>query len=323
MRSITLIQLSYIVAVQQTRNFGLAAKKCFVSQPTLSMQIQKAEEELDVVLFDRSKKPVEPTTIGIKLIKQAHTILQEFSRLEEIVHSERGEIEGKFSLGVIPTLAPYLLPIFLEEFVRQYPKVHLVIEELQTHQIIKKLGDDLLDAGILVTPLKNKQILENPLFHEPFVIYLSPKHPLYARKNVSAWDLNLDDIWLLNEGHCFRDQVLEICKRAKGTQKSSIHQNLIFESGNLETLKGLVDQNFGYTLLPYLATLKIPEVEKKKKLKPFKSPAPYREVSLVYSRSFLKQGIISALESMIQKCIPEELQGKNAKGQLVRMPKIR
>jgi LysR family hydrogen peroxide-inducible transcriptional activator len=323
MRSITLIQLSYIVAVHQTRNFGLAAKRCFVSQPTLSMQIQKVEEEMEVILFDRSKKPVEPTAIGIKLIQQAQTILQEFSRLQEIVQSERGEIEGKFSLGVIPTLAPYLLPIFLEEFVRQYPKVHLVIEELQTRQIVEKLGDDLLDAGILVTPLKNKQILESPLFHEPFVIYLSPRHPLYSHKNVSAEDLNLDDIWLLNEGHCFRDQVLEICKRAKATQKSPVHQNLIFESGNLETLKGLVDQNFGYTLLPYLATLKIPEAEKKKKLKPFKSPIPNREVSLVYSRSFLKQGIIEALGAMIKKCIPRELQEKSAKGRLIGIPKFR
>jgi LysR family hydrogen peroxide-inducible transcriptional activator len=305
MKSITLTQLSYVAAVSQTRNFGLAAQACFVSQPTLSMQIQKLEEDLGVILFDRSKKPVEPTEIGRKIIEQTQIVLQEVSRMEELIKAEKGEISGEFKLGVIPTLAPYLLPLFLEKFTVNYPSVNLIVEELQTQQIIQKLKDDKIDAGILVTPLNCRGIVERPIFNEPFLVYLAPNHPLLSQSKVSDKDLNLDDIWLLNEGHCFRDQAIKICKKAK--DKNAKPKNLVFESGNLETLKRLVDKKFGYTLLPSLAILEMSAREQKKKVRFFESPVPTREVSVVYSRSYLKKSIIEALYKEVVSSLPKEL----------------
>ena len=317
MKSISLTQLEYIVEVAKKQSFGLAAQSCFVTQPTISMQINKLEEELGVILFDRTKKPVELTPIGRKIIEQARIAIQEVSRIEELVHSGKGEVEGEFKLGVIPTLAPYLLPLFLESFVTKYPKVDLIIEELQTLSIIKKLKEDSLDAGILVTPLNIKGILEKHLFYEPFIVYLAPHHPLHKLKNVSEKDLSLSDIWLLNEGHCFRDQAMDLCKKRK--MAGWVQRNLVFESGNLETLKRLVDKKFGYTLLPFLATLDLPAREAKKKLRFFKSPVPTREVSLVTSRSFLKQSIIEALLENIVSSLPEELQKKKTKTRIVEL----
>jgi LysR family transcriptional regulator, hydrogen peroxide-inducible genes activator len=318
MKSMTLTQLSYVTAVAQTRNFGLAAKSCFISQPTLSMQIQKLEDDLEVTLFDRSKKPVEPTAIGKKIIEQAQVVLQEAKRIEELIKEEKGEISGEFRLGIIPTLAPYLLPLFLEKFTTTYPAVDLIVEELQTQKIIKMLKEDKIDAGILVTPLNHKGIVEWPLFNDPFLAYLAPKHPLLSLSQVSDKDLSLDDIWLLNEGHCFRDQAIEICKRVKG--KGSKNKNLTFESGNLETLKRLVDQNFGYTLLPSLAILGMSASEQKKKVRFFKSPAPIREVSIVYSRNYLKKSIIEALHKEVVSSLPRELKNSKSKERVIELP---
>ena len=321
MKSITLTQLSYVTAVSRTRNFGLAAKSCFISQPTLSMQIQKLEDDLGVTLFDRSKKPVEPTAMGKKIIAQAQVVLQEAKRIEELIKDEKGEISGEFRLGIIPTLAPYLLPLFLEKFTITYPAVNLIVEEMQTQKIIKMLKEDKIDAGILVTPLNHKGIVEWPLFNDPFLAYLAPKHPLLSLSQVSDKDLSLDDIWLLNEGHCFRDQAIEICKRVKG--KGSKNKNLTFESGNLETLKRLVDQNFGYTLLPSLAILGMPASEQKKKVRFFKSPAPIREVSVVYSRNYLKKSIIEALHKEVVSALPRELKKSKLKERLIKISPLK
>ena len=321
MKSITLTQLSYVTAVAQTRNFGLAAKSCFISQPTLSMQIQKLEDDLGVTLFDRSKKPVEPTAIGQRIIEQAQVVLQEAKRIEELIKEEKGEISGEFKLGIIPTLAPYLLPLFLEKFTITYPAVNLIVEEMQTQKIIKMLKEDKIDAGILVTPLNHKGIVEWPLFNDPFLAYLAPKHPLLSLSQVSDKDLSLDDIWLLNEGHCFRDQAIEICKRVKG--KGSKNKNLTFESGNLETLKRLVDQNFGYTLLPSLAILGMSASEQKKKVRFFKTPAPIREVSVVYSRNYLKKSIIEALHKEVVSALPRELKKSKLKERLIKISPLK
>lgn len=315
MKSITLTQLTYIQAVAHYQHFGEAAKSCFVSQPTLSMQIQKLEDDLEVILFDRSKKPVEPTTIGRKVVEQAQRVLQETLRIEELIKKEKGEVSGDFKLGIIPTLAPYLLPLFLESFTKSYPKVNLIVEELQTQQIILKLKQDKIDAGILVTPINTCGIVEQPLFKDPFVVYLTPNHPLHRLKKVSGNDLILDDIWLLTEGHCFRDQAIEICKRVKG--KGLPRKNLEFESGNLETLKRLVDKNFGYTLVPSLSIIELSKVEIKKKIRFFKPPIPTREVSIVYSRSYLKKTIIEALYKEVLSSLPMELKVSQAKERVI------
>ena len=319
MKSISLTQLTYVLAVAQSRNFVKAARSCFISQPTLSMQIHKLEEELGVTLFDRSRKPVEPTAIGKKIIEQAQTVLQEACRIEEIIKLEKGEISGDFKLGIIPTLAPYLLPLFLESFTKSYPRVNLIVEELQTQQIIRLLRLDKIDAGVLVTPLNSNGIVERPLFNDPFVVYLAPNHPLHRLKKVSGSDLILDDIWLLNEGHCFRDQAIEICKRVKGLPK----KNLEFESGNLETLKRLVDKNFGYTLVPSLAILEMSKTDLKKKVRFFESPAPTREVSIVYSRSYLKKSIIEALHKKIVSSLPKEYRQPLSETRVVKLPSFR
>jgi len=318
MKTITLTQLAYIAAVAQTRNFSSAAKACFVSQPTLSMQVQKLEEELGAILFDRSKRPVEPTAIGRGVVRQAQVVLQEVRRIEEMIKEEKGEVSGEFRLGIIPTLAPYLLPLFLQNFTQTYPRVNLIIEELQTRQIIARLADDSIDAGILVTPLNSRGIIERPLFYEPFVVYLAPGHAYRSLTKVSENDLSLNDIWLLNEGHCFRDQAIELCKKVRDT--GFANKNPIFESGNLETLKRLVDKKFGYTLLPYLAIAEMPEGQRKKRIRLFKAPVPTREVSVVYSRSFLKKCTIEALANAIESSVPAALRQRPGKSRVVELP---
>ncbi len=315
MLSISLIQLSYIAAVHKTKNFGLAARSCFVTQPTLSMQIQKLEEELGVIIFDRSKKPVQTTIIGKKIIEQAQLILQEVARVDELIKAEKGELTGEFKLGTIPTLAPYLIPLFIRSFSQKYPKVQLIVEELQTAQILERLKEDELDAGLLVTPLNIKGIIEKVLFYEPFVVYLSENHPLQKLKKITENDLDLDDVWLLSDGHCLRSQILKICEKKSGERTKG--KNVKFESGNLETLKQLVDQNLGCTLLPYLAINKMPQTEIEAKIKVFKAPVPTREVSLAYNRSFLKKGIIEALGKEICASIPRKLKSNPSKTKII------
>jgi LysR family transcriptional regulator, hydrogen peroxide-inducible genes activator len=320
MLSISLIQLSYITAVHKTKNFGLAAKSCFVTQPTLSMQIQKLEEELGVLVFDRSKKPVQETTIGKKIIEQAQLILQEVSRVDELIKAEKGELTGEFRLGVIPTLAPYLIPLFIQSFSQKYPRVQLIVEELQTTKIIQKLKEDNLDAGLLVTPLNFNGIIEKVLFYEPFVVYISENHTLHKLGKITENDLDLNDVWLLSEGHCLRNQIIRLCEKKVDNQIRG--KNVRFESGNLETLKKLVDQNLGSILLPHLAINQMLKEEIKAKIKFFKDPIPTREVSLVYSRSFLKKGIIEALETEICASIPKKLKKPPLRTNIIEISKL-
>lgn len=305
----TITQLEYIIAVDTYRSFGEAAKKCFVTQPTLSMQIKKLEEELNILIFDRSKKPVLTTDIGRKIVEQARVTVLEASRIKEVIHNQKDEVEGLLRVGIIPTLSPYLLPIFITNFTDKYPDVTVSVEELLTEQIVEKLDHDLLDLGILVTPLKVPSLVEVPLFYESFVAYTSPNYPLIQKTNVSFKDLNLNDIWLLKEGHCFRNQVMNIC----GDKLESPDHQLHFESGSLETLIKIVDRQYGFTLLPELATLDFPK-EKQQFLKPFSHPQPIREVSLIIHRTFLKRKLIELFRAEIINSLPPRmLQKENGK----------
>ena len=290
MPSIT--QLQYLLAVDKNRHFGKAAKECHVSQPSLSTQLQKLEDELETILFDRSKKPILPTEKGIRIINQARKVLREHEKLMEMASNENDELGGSFKLAVIPTLSPYIIPYFVKSFARKYPKVNLEIEEYQTHEIIRLLENDSIDAGLLVTPLKEERIIERALFFEPFHLYVSKEHPLYKKKKVKESDLDGNDVWLLDEGHCFRDQVIKICSLKKNSAAKI--KNITFKSGNLETLKNLIRQGSGYTLLPQMATSNLSKHEKENMLKSFSKPVPTREVSLVHSRIFLKE-ILSML----------------------------
>lgn len=301
MPSIT--QLEYIVSVSKHKHFGRAAKECNVSQPSLSAQIQKAEEELDTVLFDRSKKPVMTTQTGQLIINQALQVLKEHKRIFDL-SAETDELSGDFHLGVIPTLAPYTLPLFIEAFAKKYPKVNIQISEHKTEDIITKLYDDEIDCGLLVTPLYDDRLIERSLFFEPFYVFSSDNHEFKNRKIIKDTDLDASSVWLLDEGHCFRDQVIKVCSLKDSNQ---VLKNVKFSSGNLETLINLIRRGEGYTLLPHLATLNLNSKERDKNLKKFSSPVPTREVSLVHSRSFLKQRIIDALEEEIVAHTPKDL----------------
>ncbi len=290
----TITQLRYVLAVAEYRNFTVAADKCFVTQPTLSMQIQKIEEELSIQIFDRSKKPIQVTDIGQKIINQAKNIVNEADRIQDIVEQQKGFIGGEFRLGIIPTIMPTLLPMFLANFVHKYPKVKLIIEELNTDEIIIRLNNGKLDAAIAATPLNEEKIKEIVLYFEPFVAYIPENHQNYSKKELEVADLNVDEILLLQDGHCFRDSILNICKIDSFSDKNTFK----IESGSFETLIKLADEGLGITLLPYLHTLDLKEKDKLK-LKHFVAPKPAREVSLIYPKSELKIQIIDALRNVI------------------------
>ena len=303
----TLVQLEYLLAVDTHRHFATAAEHCFVTQPTLSMQLQKLEEELGVQLFDRSRVPVRPTEVGKEVIAQARIVVAEGKKIREIVQNQKQELSGELRVGVIPTLAPYLIPLFVTGFMEKYPDVRVVIQELLTEEIVQKLNYELLDVGLLVTPLDDKSIKEIPLFYEAFVAYINPEHPLASSKTIEPAQLDLDDLWVLNEGHCFRSQVLNICNR--GGSGSGAAGHLDYKSGSLETLKRIVETQRGLTLLPELSVLDMPQ-EKQSLVHTFREPQPLREVSLVVHRSFLKKKLIEALQAEIVAAIPEHIRNR-------------
>jgi LysR family hydrogen peroxide-inducible transcriptional activator len=294
----TITQLQYVLAVAENKNFTLAAEKCFVTQPTLSMQIQKIEEELNVLIFDRSKKPIQLTEIGKKIVNQAKNIVNEAGRIKDIVEQEKGFIGGEFRLGIIPTIMPTLLPMFLKNFIKKHPKVKLIIEELNTDEIILKLKNGHLDAAIAATPLMEEKLKEIVLYYEPFMAYLPDNHQFSEKTEIEISDINLDEILLLQDGHCFRDGILNLCKNQEIISNNSFQ----LESGSFETLIRLADEGLGTTLLPFLHTLELNE-ESRKKLHHFKEPKPAREVSLIFPKTELKIHIIEALRQTISGVI--------------------
>ena len=296
----TITQLYYVLAVAEYKNFTLAAEKCFVTQPTLSMQIQKIEEELGIQIFDRSKKPIQLTDIGLKIVSQAKNIVNEANRIKDIVDQQKGFVGGEFRLGIIPTVMPTLLPMFLTNFIKKHPKVNLIIEELNTDEIIHKLKNGHLDAAIAATPLEEISLKEIVLYYEPFVAYIPDGHVNSKLKEIEVSDLNLQEILLLQDGHCFRDGILNFCKNVNGANDTATTFQI--ESGSFETLIKLADEGLGTTLLPYLHTLDLNE-KNKTKLRPFKDPKPAREVSLIFPKSELKLQIIEALRDSISGII--------------------
>ncbi len=293
----TITQLQYVLAVAEHQNFTHAAEKSFVTQPTLSMQIQKLEDELDILIFDRSKKPIQLTAVGEKIVEQARNIVNESHRIQDIVDQEKGYIGGEYRIGIIPTIMPTLLPLFLKNFVNKYPKVNLKIEEQNTNVLIEKLEDGYLDAAIAATPLENENIKEKVLYYEPFVAYTPENHRLHPSKKINLEDLDLDDILLLEDGHCFREGVINLCKN-KNFKDDRFH----LESGSFETMMKLADEGMGMTLLPFLHTLDLSE-NQKLNLRFFQEPSPAREVSLIYHKSELKMHITNALKDMISAVI--------------------
>ena len=296
-------QLEYIIAVDSCRHFVKASEKCFVTQATLSMMIKKLEEELSIKIFDRSRQPVVPTEIGKKVIAQAKIILQETNRLKEIVQEDHGKLSGELRIGIIPTLAPYLLPLFMTSFLNKYPSVRLKISELTTEDIIHKLEQHNLDAGILSTPLNLPSLTEQTLFYEEFVVYASSQEKILKKKYVLAKDIDANRLCLLEEGHCLRAQVFNLCELRDREQE--IHQ-LDFATGSIETLKKIVEVKQGITILPMLA-LKDLTSKQKMNVRYFKKPAPVREIGLVTYRYFVKERLIKSLKEEILNSISQEM----------------
>lgn len=304
----TITQLHYVLAVAEHKNFTKAAQKVFVTQPTLSMQIQKLEEELDITIFDRTKKPIQLTEVGQKIVQQARNIVNESDRIKDIVDQQKGFIGGIFRLGVIPTIMPTLLPMFISNFMKKFPKVKLKIEELHTEAIIEKLKEGHLDAAIAATPLQIDGIKENVLYYEPFVPYIPKEMDMHSNEKIDIDSLDINKILLLEDGHCFKDGIINLCK----ANREYDGDQLQLESGSFETLIKLANEGLGMTLLPYLHTLELKESEKKN-LKMFNDPVPAREVSLIYNRSELKMQIIEALRSTIASVVKGAITYQNVK----------
>jgi LysR family hydrogen peroxide-inducible transcriptional activator len=300
----TLQQLTYLVALDTHRQFVKAAESCFVTQPTLTMQIQKLEEEVGGKLFHRNTTPIEPTILGNIMVEKARLILSEVEGLKTIVNGEVEKVEGTFTLGIIPTIAPYLIPLFLPIVAKKNKKVHLKVKEMRTDEIISALKKGEIDLGILATPLEEKQIREWPMYYEPFLVYLSEKDSRYNKKHWKSSDLEANDMLMLDEGHCFREQALVICG-SKGKRKDL---NFDYQSGSLEALMRMVEQGLGYTMIPEL-TVKGQSGERH--ARSFANPIPVREVSIVTHQSFHRLALVEWLQSEIQKVVPKDyLQGK-------------
>ncbi|HEX3386905.1 MAG TPA: LysR substrate-binding domain-containing protein [Mucilaginibacter sp.] len=305
----TITQLEYVVAVDTYRSFVIAAEKCFVTQPTLSMQVQKLEDTLGVKLFDRSKQPVTPTEIGIDIIEQARVLLAESEKIREIISDREQELSGELKIGVITTISPYILPHIISGFAAKYPKVKLIIQEHKAGDIIQQLKMGTLDCGIMATPLRETSLTEISVFYENFLAYASKNSRLYKKKNIEPDDVDAEEIYLLNDGHCMREQVLNLCRH-----KRSAKNPLRFEynTDNIETLKRIVDQNNGATILPELALAEMSD-KQLDKVHYFKSPEPVREISIVIRKNFLKRRMIEALKSEILELVPKRMRSKKKK----------
>lgn len=291
------------MAVDQYRHFAQAARACYITQPTLSMQLHKLEEELGIKIFDRSKQPVLPTEQGLEVIEQARKIIAERDLLLEITHHKKDEVSGFLRLGIIPTLAPYLLPLFVNSFIKKFPLVKLQVTELNTTSLVQKVKEGSIDAGILVTPLQDNSVQEEPLFYEEMVAYVSKSNSVYQKNYVLPGDIDPNKLWLLEEGHCFRSQIANLCElKRKSNQGSSFE----YEAGSFETLRRMVDLYDGVTVLPELALSGL-SPRQKDQVKKFRQPTPVREVSMIVRRAYLKRKLLEALKAEILQGIPEKL----------------
>ncbi|MBE6203070.1 MAG: hydrogen peroxide-inducible genes activator [Rikenellaceae bacterium] len=296
----TIIQLEYLMAVANCGSFSVAAEHCFVTQPSLSMQIKALEEELGAVLLDRTKKPIIPTAVGEVVLEQARETLRSYNYIRESVAEMRGETAGKMRLGVIPTIAPYLLHKFIPTFVKEYPKVELEISEMVTADIIEALKHDRIDAALVASGTCGEGITEHDLFSDHFYAYVSPSHPLFERSNIRIEDIDFKELILLSRGNCMRDQILELCQAAR-----NIPSRFYFESGSLDTLMRMVDCTSSMTIIPEMALEFIPQA-RRNRVKSIAKGATSRRVALAVSRTYVKQSIVEALRKTILNCVDQE-----------------
>ena len=292
-------QIEYIVALDTPRHFVKAAQSCGVSQPTLSTLINKLEEELDTTIFDRSAHPIRPTAIGEQIINQARVVLYNISQLKELSLSEREQNSGKLRLGVIPTVAPYILPGLFQEMHSTQPQIELQVSEQQTHIIIEQIRKAELDMAILATPLGHDDILEIPLYYEKFLAYISPEEPIYKEEEIIASQMPTKHLWVLKEGHCMRNQIFNFCE-------GQSDYNGFYEAGSITTLVNIVDTNGGYTIIPELHR-NLLHREQQSNVREFVQPAPVREISLIIRRDYVRQRMINSLVDAVKNVIPDSM----------------
>ena len=304
-------QIEYLLSLNKHRNFSSAAEASFVTQPAMTIQIKKLEDELGVVLFDRTKKPLMVTDVGEDIIDQARTILREIHKIKDIADAFNSDLSGKLKVGIIPTIAPYLIPLFINSFAEKYPGIILDIQEAITDDILASLKEGEIDVGIIVTPYSMSGIISEPLYYEKFFAYVSKEHPLYKKRKLETTDIDLNDIWLLKEGNCFRNQIINICS---SEQQEIVHSNFQYESLSIDALIRIVESRKGFTVIPELAVDDLDE-KKKELVKPFKGFIPEREVSLIVERNFLKKRLIDKLKAEITNSIPRKM--KKLVGELI------
>ena len=302
----TITQLQYLLAVAEHQNYTLAAQKVFVTQPTLSMQINKLEDELGIQIFDRSKKPVQLTDVGQTIVNQARNIVNEANRMKDVVEQFKGVIGGDFKIGIIPTIMPTLLPMFLTTFTKKYPKIKLIIVELHTEEILEKLNLGQLDCALVATPLNEEKIKEEVLYYEPFLVYMANRK--IDQKEINLNEIDSENVLLLQEGHCFKNNIMNFCR----VNSNDIQNNFVFGSGSFETLIKLCEEGIGITFIPYLHTLQMSD-KAQKNLIHFQDPKPAREISLIYSKSELKKHMIDALSDTLRQVIKGAIQFQNVK----------
>lgn len=297
----TIQQLEYILAVDQFRHFARAAEHCRVTQPTLSAMIQKLEDELGVKLFDRTVQPVCPTTIGEKVIEQARKILAQAVQVKEIISEEKQSLTGTFRLGVLPTIAPYLLPRFFPQLMEKYPELDIRVVEMKTQYIQQALHAGEIDAAIIASRLEDLSLPEEALFYENFYGYVSRKEPLFKHEVIRTSDITGERLWLLDEGHCFRDQLVRFCQM----EAVKISQ-MAYRLGSVETFMRMVESGKGITFIPELAVAQLSE-EQLKLVRPFAIPRPTRQVVLVTNKDFVRHSLLRVLKEEIQASVPKEM----------------
>ncbi|MDR2087450.1 MAG: hydrogen peroxide-inducible genes activator [Dysgonamonadaceae bacterium] len=307
-------QLEYLIAVDNFRHFAKAAEICFVTQPTLSMMIQKLEEELDVKIFDRSKHPVEPTEIGKQIVEQARTSLKYFRKIKEIVENEQNVTKGNFKLGIIPTIASYLVPVMLHQHQSEYEAIELTLKESTTANMIKEILNGTLDGGVLAGPLNHPGLIEYPVYYEKFYAYVSPHDEAYEEKEIDLEMIDIDNVWLLENEHCLRGQIERLCR----LKRKSLTANppVKYESGSIDTLINVVDYNPGITIIPEMHAMGLSE-EKQENLRPFKNLTAVREVSLIVSKDYVRKTLLNIILKIIRNSVPKSMQDPNLKQYVV------
>ena len=298
----TLQQLEYILAVARHGHFGRAADACNVTQPTLSAMIGKLEEEIGAKLFDRNHQPICPTPVGEKVVRQAREVLSQADNIKDIVLEERQSLEGMFRIGILPTIAPYLLPRFFPQLMKRYPKLDIRVREMKTHEIKEALMQGDIDAGILATIEGLEEYSQTPLFYEKYVGYVSREDTLFKKEVIRTADVaSSSQLWLLDEGHCFRDQMVRFCQ-----MKSSQTSQLAYNLGSMETFMRMVECGMGITFIPELAAMQLSEPQKEL-LRPFAIPVPTRQLIMITNRNFIRQNLLEVLVKEIQAAVPKAM----------------